>query len=86
MIVFKLFFICGGIISWDIWSENLFYGDAQTDTQLGMTVFKLFIWGGKSWDIWSENLFYRDAHTAAQFGDDCIQTFYLGRYIMGYTF
>ena len=30
---------------------------------LGITVFKLFIWGGISWDIWSENVFDGDAQT-----------------------
>ena len=30
--VFKLFIMGGTCISWDIWSENVFDSDAQTDT------------------------------------------------------
>ena len=54
--------------------------------KLGLTVFNFFILGGISWDIWSENVFAGDAQTDTQLGNNCIQTFYMGRYmyIMGY--
>ena len=50
---------------------------------LGITVFKLSNYGSIPWDKCSENLFYGDARTTTQLGDNCVQTFYLGRYIMG---